>query len=375
MRRRALGVLAAGLGVWLATAPVVAHHEIAAKFDENKPVTLKGFVSKIDWLNPHAHLFINIQDGSAAATIWAIELESPVALRKAGWNRDSLKIGDGITVRGISARDGSRQAWAKSVVLISSGKRILEVPAASQASASRGNQAAPTPRWPDGQPRLGPAPGQTGYWANPSATALVENAAKIPMDAYGLLRTIADVDKVAPLQRWARDLYELRQRNFLKDDPMFLYCKPPGGPRQFQLPEGLQFVEDRDRKRIFAFIGGGDHNYRIIYTDNRPQQGQLRGDADNPLYYGRAVAKWEKDTLVVDTKGFNEKFWFSNGGLPHSEQLHLIERLSRPDANTLNYEVTVDDPGAYTRTWSTGWNLQWVPGEELPLYFCQDNRP
>ena len=87
------------------------------------------------------------------------------------------------------------------------------------------------------------------------------------------------------------------------------------------------------------------------------------------------MARWEGDTFVVDTKGFNEKFWFTNGGLPHTEQLHLIERISRPDFGTLRYEVTVDDPSAYTATWSNSWTLQWVPGEELPPYFCQDNRP
>ena len=258
--------------------------------------------------------------------------------------------------------------------MTATNKRVLEVPSAP-ASASRAQAGRPAPRWPDGQPRLGPPPGETGYWANPSATALLENGAKVAMDQYGLLRNPADVDKVAPLQRWARDLYELRQRNFLKDDPMFLYCIPPGGPRQYQTPYGLQFVEDRDRQRVFALIGGGNHNYRIIYTDGRAQQGQLRGDADNPLYYGRAAGKWEKDTFVIDIKGFNEKFWFSNGGLPHTEQLHLIERLTRTDFNTLKYEVTIDDPGAYTRTWSTGWTLQWVSGDELPLYYCQDNRP
>ena len=161
----------------------------------------------------------------------------------------------------------------------------------------------------------------------------------------------------------------------MKDDPGYLFCIPPGGPRQFQSPYGVQFVEDRDRKRFFEFMGGGNRTYRIIYTDGRAQQGQLRGDADNPLYFGRAVAKWDKDTLVADVKGFNEKFWFSNGGLPHTEQLHLIERFTRTDFNTLKYEVTIDDPGAYTRMWSTGWTLQWVQGEELPIYYCQDNRP
>ena len=212
-------------------------------------------------------------------------------------------------------------------------------------------------------------------WGAPTATGLVQAGANVQMNANGLLRNIADAGKVAPFQKWAQDLYEFRQRNFLKDDPMFLFCMPPGGPRQYQLPYGVQFNEDRDRKRIFVFIGSGNRNYRIIYTDGRPQQGQLRGDADNPLYYGRSVGKWEGETFVVDTKGFNEKFWFSNGGLPHTEQLHLIERYTRTDLNTLRYEVTVDDPGAYTKMWTSTWNLKWIAGEELPVYYCQDNRP
>src|SRR5207248_860070 len=265
-----------------------------------------------------------------------IELESTVDLKRNGWTRDTLKIGDAITVQGWAARDGSPTAWGNSVVVTGTGKRIFTV---TPAQPPREQAAQPTPRWPDGQPRLGPPPGQLmGYWGFPSATTLVQQGnpgVNVQADMYGLLRNIADVDKVAPFQRWARDLYELRQRNFLKDDPMFIYCKPPGGPRQFQTPYGVQFIEDADRKRVFVFIGGGNHNYRIIYTDGREQKGQLRGDADNPLYYGRAVAKWESDTFVVDTKGFNEKFWFTNGGLPHTEQLHLIERMTRSDFNTL----------------------------------------
>jgi len=77
----------------------------------------------------------------------------------------------------------------------------------------------------------------------------------------------------------------------------------------------------------------------------------------------------------VDTKGFLERFWFSNGGLPHTAQLHLVEKYTRLDAYTLKYEVTVDDPGAYTKTWTSSWNLKWFPNEELPINFCQDNRP
>ena len=83
---------------------------------------------------------------------------------------------------------------------------------------------------------------------------------------------------------------------------MYLNCKPPGGPRQFQLAYGVQFVEDRDAPAHFVLIGSGNNNYRIIYTDGRSQQGQVGGDDDNPLYYGRAVGKWDGETLVVDTR-------------------------------------------------------------------------
>jgi hypothetical protein len=217
-------------------------------------------------------------------------------------------------------------------------------------------------------------PGQTGYWAMPSSTILSE--VPVQASAMGLLRNISDIDKVAPFQAWARDLFEYRQRNFLKDDPQFLHCMPPGGPRQYQLPYGVQFIEDRDHKRIFVFVGSVDRNWRLMYLDGRAQRGSMRsGDADNPLFYGRPVGKWEGDTLVIDTIGFNERFWFSNGGLPHTEKLHLIERYSRPDMNTLRYEVTIDDPGAYTRQWKSSWTLRWIPDQEMPINLCQDNRP
>jgi hypothetical protein len=368
------------VAVWLAfsgaIAPLVAHHSIAAKFDDATPITLNGTVTDVDWANPHVHVFINVTGPGGRTTNWAVELESTVDLQRNGWTRNSVKPGDVVVVAGISARDGSRQVWSKSMVLADTRKPVFAVSNTSKASpVGTGAAAKPAPRWPDGQPRLGPRPGETGGWANPSSTTLVESGVRVEADANGLLRNIADAGKVAPFQTWARDLYAYRQRNFLKDDPMFLNCLPPGGPRQFQNPYGIQFIEQRDRQRIFVLMGGGNRNWRLIYTDGRAQRGQLQGDDDNPLYYGRAVGRWEGDTLVVDAKGFNERFWFSNGGLPHTDRLHLIERISRPDFNTLKYDVTVDDPGAYTRTWSAGWTLQWIPDEDMPEYFCQDNRP
>ena len=369
-------VLSMGALTLFAIAPVSAHHVPAAKFDPANPITLQGTISKIDWLNPHVHIFMEVQNGNDenATVSWAVELESTVDLRRNGWTPDTVELGDAITVEGMAARDGSRQVWGDSVVLTGTGRRVFtfsppEPPPVDEA-------AGPTPRWPDGQPRLGSPPGQAGgYWGFPSATTLVEEGVTVRADRHGLLLDIDDVDEVAPFQPWARDLYELRQRNFLKDDPMFLGCKTQGGPRIFQRPYGVVLLEEREHQRIRNFWGGGNQGWRNIFLDGREQTGLPEGNADDPLYYGHAVGQWEGDTLVVDTIGFNDRFWFSNGGLPHTPQLHLIERFSRPDLNTLRYEVTIDDPGAYTRTWTSSWTLRWVTGEELPVYYCQDNRP
>ena len=367
---RACGLAVAG--VMVAAIPLAAHHEILAKFDDTKPVKLSGVVTLVDWRNPHVHVFLNVRDARNQTLNWAIELESPIDLQRSGWTRDSVRPGDNLTADGILARNGSRQAWAKSLVITGTGHQVLNVTASGPPPLLHPR---PTPRWPDGQPRLGAAGGVQGYWAYPSATVLAEAGSGIAMDRWGLLANVADAPKVAPLQPWALALYVNRQRRFLQDDPMYLNCKPPGGPRQFESSYGVQFVEDRARQRVFVLIGGGNSNYRIIYLDGRGHTGQIGGDDDNPLYYGRAVGKWEADTLAIDTRGFNEDFWFTNGGLPHTEQLRLLERFTRTDFDTMKYEVTIEDPGAYTRSWSAGWNLRWVGGEELPRHLCQDNRP
>ena len=375
MSRTVLRWLAAGVMLPLMATSLLAHHNITAKFDPDKTRTLKGVVTKLDWANPHVHILMDVQEGNTV-TNWAVELESTLDLERSGWNLNTLKPGDDITVQGMVARNGSPQIWGDSVVLSPSGKRVLDVSAAARAALLpvANLPSRPVPRWPDGKPRLGPPPGEKGYWGRPSSTALMETGVNVPVNAHGLLRNITDVDKVAPFQRWARDLYEYRQRTFLKDDPLYLECKPPGAIRQFQLPYGVQFLEDKNFERIFLVEGGGNHLWHFIYTDGRPQTGETRGTADNPLYYGHARGTWQGDTLVVDSRMFNEKFWFSNGGLPHTERLHLVERFTRTDFNTLKYEVTIDDPGAYTRPWSAGWTLQWVP-EDLPVFYCQDNRP
>jgi hypothetical protein len=105
-------------------APLMAHHSFAAEYDSKKPVTLKGIVTKVDWLNPHVYFYLDIKDDSGATTNWALEMGPPVLLQKAGWTRNMLKVGDEVEVEGLLAKDGAKQANAKSVTLSSTGKKL-----------------------------------------------------------------------------------------------------------------------------------------------------------------------------------------------------------------------------------------------------------
>jgi hypothetical protein len=345
-----------------AVVPLLAHHSIVASYDDKKTITIRGTVSKFDWANPHVYVNIDSEGKDGSLTRWEVEFNSTIIMKRAGWTKDSVKVGDTVTAVANPARDGSKEAWGKSLNVFG---RVLSTTPRPPQLVKTGK---PTPRYSDGHVRLGPEPGQLGYWDYPTGSSLVETSANVKMDADGTLSNISDASKVAPFLPWALGLYQYRQKSQQKDDPM-ASCLPPGGPRQFQAPYGIQFHEDRDRKRLFVLSGGGNRNWRLIYLDGRPLPDP---DAETPTYYGFSVGKWVGDVLNIDSLGYNERFWFSNGGLPHTESLKLAEKISRPDFDTLRYEVTVTDTGAYSRPWTSSWTLRWVAGQEIPEYFCDD---
>ena len=349
----------------LLAIPLPAQRASSTTYDSSRRIRFEGAITRIDWVNPSAFLFIDVRDAGGTVVNWAVEFGSPLDLENAGYKSTNVHIGDVVRVDGVLARGERKQVFARAIVLTETGKRLFGP--APPRPLSKSSQ--PPPRWPDGQVRLGPAPGEKGYWGTASARVLVENGAKVPVNEDGLLLNLSDADRVAPFQPWALAVFAYRQRNLLRDDPV-ARCLPAGGPRQFQMPNGFQFIEQRELGRILVLLGGGDRNWRVIYTDGRPASQSAEAVQG---YYGTSVGHWEKDTLVVDSTGYNERFWMTRGGLPHTEALHLTERFTRTDLDTLQYEVTVDDPRTYTRPWSGGWTIQWVPNKDMEEYFCEDN--
>jgi Family of unknown function (DUF6152) len=319
-------------------------------YDGARRVTLRGTVTHVDWINPRALLYLNVRDQAGATANWKIDVGNPLDLERSGWKGSTLNPGDAVTVQGVAAvtgreSDAARQVRASSIVLTASGRRVFEPKPAPPAVSS-----SPAPRWPDGQVRLGPAPGAKGYWGPAAPSASIEKTA------------------IAAAMPWAKAVYDYRQRTKLRDDPL-ARCVPPGGPRQFFGDQGFQLVEQRELGRILVLLGDGDRNWRIIYTDGRP----LGQPADVVAsYYGSSVGRWDKDTLVVDSVGYNEKFWFMSGGLPHTDALHLTERFTRQDLNTLKYEVTVEDPRTYTKPWTGAWTMRWMADREIQEFFCEE---
>ena len=127
----ALAVVA--LALLAATGPVVAHHSFSAEFDATKTFKMTGQVTKVEWMNPHTFFYIDVVDEKTKkVTNWAMEMGSPNGLMRAGWTRNTMKIGDKVTVEGSLAKDGSPTGNARAVVLADTGQRLF-------AASSQGN--------------------------------------------------------------------------------------------------------------------------------------------------------------------------------------------------------------------------------------------
>lgn len=123
MRRSRPGMLGLACGLLMNAMPVAAHHSFASEFDANKKATIKGAVTKVEWTNPHIFFYIDVKDDSGNVANWTIEGGSPSGLYRIGWTKDSLKVGDEVTVECFLARD--RSNYANMIVVTMAGKKVL----------------------------------------------------------------------------------------------------------------------------------------------------------------------------------------------------------------------------------------------------------
>jgi hypothetical protein len=173
-----------------------------------------------------------------------------------------------------------------------------------------------------------------------------------------------------PFQPWAEAKFKERQSEKLHQDPdsgpdPTERCIPPGVPREMLQPFPWEIVQARDRViMIFEY----QSLIRQIFTDGRGHPKDLE-----PTYMGHSIGRFEGDTLVIDTIGFNDKTWLDPMGLPHSEALHVVEHLHRVDHDTLVDEYTIDDTKAYTKSWTVQKIFKLKPDWQIKEYVCAEN--
>ena len=229
---------------------------------------------------------------------------------------------------------------------------LLQAPADSQAPADgkdggkakakgKARPTGPTPRLANGKPDL------SGLWngggpVGDIAQGLVPGE-QIVLTAWG--------DKTM-------------KAHLSKDDPE-ANCLPTGVPRIAPYPWRVV----QTPTHIFFLFEGNIHSFRQIFIDGRKHGADL-----NPTWYGDSIGSWDGDTMVVDTIGFNDKFWFDFVGHPHTEGLHTIERYTRTDLGTLENETTIIDPETYAKPFKIKFIASLRQNEELMEYICQENQ-
>ena len=205
------------------------------------------------------------------------------------------------------------------------------------------NLAAPAPKGPDGKPDL------SGVWQ--PGLSVVNIAVKLKPGEVSFTP-------------WGEAVYKQRTETQGKGDPQ-AYCVLSGVPREDFVPYPFKILHTPGP---IVILYEALHSYRQIFMDGRP----LPKDP-NPTWMGYSTGHWDGDTLVVESSGFNAESWLDNNGHPGTESMHLTERFHRRDFGHIDLQITIDDPKAYTKPWTTGETLTLLPDGELIEYVCSEN--
>jgi hypothetical protein len=233
-----------------------------------------------------------------------------------------------------------------------------------RSSGGAPNLAAAPPRLPDGKPDF------SGIWqparklaCTPELSKFVECGLEIGGSPLAL-NIGADMPGGLPFQPWAAALVKQRTADNSKDDP-HARCLPDNPPRSSGLPHLTKAVHT---PRLLLLLNEVNAMYRQIFLGGRP----LPSDP-NPSWTGYSTATWERNTLVVQTAGFRDGLWLDMAGSPMTDAARMTERIRRPNYGTLEVQVTIDDPKAYTRPWTVEMNQKITLDTELIDEICLEN--
>jgi hypothetical protein len=244
-------------------------------------------------------------------------------------------------------------------------------PNVPRATDGKPNLAAPAPRAADGKPDL------SGIWANPgwreigagtgvSGTGGAPGTPSVLPRGPGLFFNIASgVPGGLPLQPWAADLLKKRMAGNSKDNPD-AHCLPMGNMQLYTHPQPRKIIQT---PALIVILYEGNAGIRQIFTDGRP----LPGNDPQPWWFGYSTGRWMGDTLVVQTKGFRDGGWLDVNGSPLTDAAAMTERFTRVNYGTLDIEVTVDDPKAYTKPWTVTIRNEVMLDTELIEFVCLEN--
>src|SRR3984893_11485977 len=221
------------------------------------------------------------------------------------------------------------------------------------------NLAAPLPKAADGKPDL------TGLWQRARGTARQRTGNAGLAMGPNLADFMRPGETIPPMLPAAEALHKERQANFMADRPSSR-CLPHGIPDQMLIGVPLKIVQNPGLTLIlyeeFA-------RFRQIFTDGRDHP-----PVSNPAWLGYSIGKWDRDTFVVDTRGFNDRSWLDDSGRPPTAPLQPIERFHRRDFCHMDVEVTIDDPGAYTKAWSFPMQFQFLADTEMIEDVCDNEK-
>jgi hypothetical protein len=384
--------------------PLLGHHAFTSEFTESKLVTVKGVLTRVDWINPHAYMYVDVKEQGGNVKAWTIETFPPSALRRAGMERDMLKVGDSVILRltqpgmvRISAgltRFNSPMAgplyshstprappvrisndfaicdlekvmrtrfliYIATVLFAVSSSLALRSAAQQAGSAEvlagkvKEASARPTPRSPDGHPDL------SGYWTTGvGGGGLITKPSSVSADGktlqLGISNEIQLCDRAKAgyrrrvenpaLRPSYKPEFQAKQKALLTGphylDPAFR-CLPIGIPRIGPPQEIFQTAT----AVVFLYATQQRNLYRVIPIDGRDHH----KDADY-MAMGDSIGYWDGEILVVDVTKLTEDTWLDGDGSFHDKNLHVVERFSR-QGNTLHYDVIVEDPTLFTQAW------------------------